>query len=99
MNGGERLQKVTREMVDIMHGQRLLSVAEAAAVVNVTRKTVYQWAKATGRPRLETALAGGKRVTTLECIQRFLRQEEPSTPPETRIPTDYESAKQLMNSL
>lgn len=86
-------------MVDIMHGQRLLSVAEAAAVVSVTRKTIYAWAKATDRPRLETALAGGKRVTTLECLQRFLRQEEPSTPPETRIPTDYESGLRLMSSL
>jgi excisionase family DNA binding protein len=85
-------------MVDITHGQRLLSVAEAAEVVSVTRKTIYKWAKTTCRPRLETAMAGGKRVTTLECLQRFLRQEEPSTPPDSRIQTDYEAGLKLMNS-
>jgi predicted DNA-binding transcriptional regulator AlpA len=85
-------------MVDIMHGQRLLSVAEAAGVAGVTRKSVYKWAKATDRPRLETAMVGGKRVTTLECIQRFLRQEEPSTPPATIIPTDYEAGMKLIDS-
>jgi DNA-binding XRE family transcriptional regulator len=85
-------------MVDIMHGQRLLSVADAAAVVSVTRKTIYQWAKATDRPRLETAMAGGKRVTTLECLQRFLRQEEPSTPPATRIQADFDAAMKVIDS-
>ncbi len=85
-------------MVDLMNNQRVLSVAQAAEVLQVTRKTIYCWAKTTDRPRLETAMAGGKRVTTLECIQRFLRQEAPPTDAPAPIPTDYAAGMRLMNS-
>jgi hypothetical protein len=69
-------------MVSILNNQELLTVAQAAAILGVTRNPVYDWSDATarksaGKQWLETCLVGGRRKTTRECVQRFLLQEEP----------------------
>lgn len=90
-------------MVSILNNQKLLSIADAAAILGCTRKAVYDYSdatarKASGKAWLETCLVGGRRKTTLECCQRFLRQEEPVNG-ELVVSTDYAAGLQLMNSL
>lgn len=81
-------------MIDLTR-ETVLSVHQAAEKLGVTTKTVYLWASdARGdKPRLETAKVGGKRITTLEALQRFTQQEAGATPAYVpAIETDYEAA-------
>lgn len=90
-------------MVSILNNQRLLSIAEAAQLLGVTRKAVYHYSDAAirkqlGKAWLETCLVGGRRKTTLECCQRFLRQEEPSDEP-THSTIDMSAHEQAVRDL
>ena len=81
-----------KQVIDLTQ-ERVVSINAAAERLGVSPKTVYVWAASTHEPRLETVKLGGKRVTTLEAIQRFARQDEP-TPAlvGTTNPSDYERA-------
>ena len=63
---GAALLDISRETV--------ISLEEAARKLDVTTKTVRNWALRQVGPVLETAKFGGKVVTTLEALQRFGQQ-------------------------
>lgn len=91
-------------MVSILDNQKLLSMADAAEILGVTPKAVYHFAdadarSALGKRWLETCLVGRLRKTTREAIQRFLQQEEPTTPAPVAVSNDYQIGLQLLNSL
>lgn len=62
------------DVVDLTREKRL-DMDEAAAFAGVTRQTIYAWFTRRHGKRLETAKMGGKRITTLEALQRFLDQD------------------------
>lgn len=69
-------------MIDITR-ETVVSLSDAARKLGVHIRTARQWAArqhTSKKPQLETAKAGGKRITTLEAIQRFLTQETTEAP-------------------
>jgi len=64
-------------MIDVTC-ERVISLKDAAKRLGVTLKTVYLWSSSERQPRLETAKFGGKRVTSLEALQRFSQQDDPA---------------------
>jgi transposase len=86
-------------VVDITREKRL-DMDEAAAFAKVSRQTIYALANRLRGKRLETAKLGGKRITTLEAIQRFLDQKDDRSAAPVLVPvgppSDYEEASRLL---
>ena len=61
-------------MVDLIR-ETPVDLKTVANRFNVTMKTVYAWMKGVHGRQLETVKVGGKRVTSLEAIQRFSRED------------------------
>jgi predicted DNA-binding transcriptional regulator AlpA len=85
------------EMIDTTR-EHLISLKEAAERLGVTTKTIYCWSAPSSSPRLETVKLGRRtRVTSLEAIKRFARQEDAPPPAEIRRNSDYELAMRAIN--
>jgi excisionase family DNA binding protein len=88
-------------MIDVAR-EKLITLADAAAVFGVTRKTIYEWVNRRDR-RLETIRPGGRgmRYTSMEAIQRFMVQDESSERAAAILPTGLtrESALQQLEAL
>src|SRR5690606_39237517 len=69
-------------MIDITR-ETVISLSDAARKLGVHIRTAREWAAripTPAKPRLETAKAGGKRITSLEAVQRFLRHDSAESP-------------------
>jgi transposase len=79
-----------------------ISLRQLAKRLGVTPKTVYLWSSPQrgAKPRLETARVGGKRMTSLEALQRFTQQDDET--PAVQVPhsssSEYEREKQLLRA-
>lgn len=71
-------------MIDVLK-ETPVGLAEVAKRLGVGIATVRGWARGRGSRRLETAKAGGKRITTLEALQRFIQQETANPPQSASI--------------
>ncbi|MBL9092278.1 MAG: DUF1580 domain-containing protein [Planctomycetaceae bacterium] len=94
-------------MVDVTR-ETILSVEEAAERAHTSPKTIYSWFRThdhKGRPKqrvLESAKLGGKRITSLEALQRYVVQGmEPRPLPVPAMSVDQQlaAARQALSAL